>query len=69
MGADHPASADPSLPRIKLPDFSPPTPDEIERRRVLVAQIRALREEIGPIGVPVDELIRQVRAEADGIGK
>jgi hypothetical protein len=67
MHDDHSASANPSLPRTKLPDFPPVTPEEIERRRALVEEIRALREEIGPIGIPADELIHQVRAEADGL--
>jgi hypothetical protein len=67
MHDDHSASANPSLPRIKLPDFPPVTPEEIERRRALVARIRERRERIGPIGIPADELIHQVRAEADGL--
>ncbi len=65
MRDDNSQSDDPSPPRIKLPDFPPVTPGEIERRRVLAARIRARRERIGPIGVPADELIHQVRAEAD----
>jgi hypothetical protein len=46
--------------------IEPPTPEEIERRRVLFARVMALRDEIGPIGISTSELIRQVREEADG---
>jgi hypothetical protein len=67
MRDDDPAAADESKPRIKLPSFPPVTPEEIERRRALAERIRARRERIGPIGIPADELTRQVRAEADGL--
>ena len=69
MHDDRPAAAGTTLPKIELPPFKPVTPEEIERRRAIVARIRALREEIGPIGIRADELIRQVRDEADGLGE
>ncbi|MEA2594817.1 MAG: hypothetical protein QOF01_1286 [Thermomicrobiales bacterium] len=55
-----------TLPRIEMQPIEPPTPEEIERRRVLFARVMALRDEIGPIGISTSELIRQVREEADG---
>ncbi|HKG27241.1 MAG TPA: hypothetical protein VKB09_16435 [Thermomicrobiales bacterium] len=57
----------PTSPRIELPPIPPPTPEELERRRVLVDQILARRDRIGPIGISVTDLIREVRDEADGI--
>jgi hypothetical protein len=50
-----------TLPRITLPGLPPPTPEEIERRRVLVAEARALRDEIGPIGIRIDDIIHELR--------
>jgi hypothetical protein len=55
-----------TLPRITIPPSTPPTPEEIERRRALVAKVWALREEIGPIGISTAELVRQAREEEDG---
>jgi hypothetical protein len=56
-----------ALTRIELPPLKPASLEEIERRRVLVARAKALREEVGPIGTRTDELIHQVREEADGV--
>jgi hypothetical protein len=56
-----------TLPRITVPPIIPPTPEEIERRRALVAKVLALREEIGPIGISTADLIRQVREEEDRV--
>jgi hypothetical protein len=58
-----------TLPTITLPDLSAPTPEEIERRRVLVAQIRELREAIGPIGVSTEDLIHELRGGDNRFGK
>lgn len=41
----------------------PPPPEEIERRRQVVAKILKLRDEVGPIGISVTELLREVREE------
>ena len=67
MDDDRPASASPTLPRIKLPPFKPVTPEEIERRRARFARMIARRERIGPIGIRADDLVHQVRVEADGL--
>jgi len=53
------------LPRIAIPEEPAITPEELERRRRLYERARALREEIGSIGISTDELIRQVREEVD----
>ena len=68
MHDDRPASAEATLPKIKLPEFAPVTPEEIERRRALFAQIVALREKIGPIGVPVEDLIHELRGGDERFG-
>jgi hypothetical protein len=65
--ADSPAGTAATLaPRVTLPPWTPPTPEEIARRRALFAKVMTLREEIGPIGITTDELVHQARAEADG---
>ena len=61
MDDDRSASAEATMPRIKLPDFPPVTPEEIERRRELFKQTMALREEIGPTGVRVEDPIHELR--------
>ena len=61
MDDDRSASAEATLPRIKLPDFRPVTPEEIERRRVLFDRMIARRERIGPIGIRVEDLIHELR--------
>jgi len=68
MRHDRPTSAEMTTPRIELPAFRPITPEEIRRRRVLFAKVMALREEIGLIGVPADELLREARVDADAAG-
>lgn len=52
-----------TMARIKLPAFSPISPEELDQRRRLVADVRALRDEIGPIGLPVDDLVHEARGE------
>jgi hypothetical protein len=52
--------------RLELPPPERPSEEELERRRVLFERTIALRDKIGPIGIRTDELIRQVREEADG---
>jgi hypothetical protein len=58
--------ARPTVPRVVLPPLRPPSPEEIERRRILFARAMALRAEIGPIGIRTDELVHLARVEADG---
>lgn len=53
-------------PTITLPPHIPATPEEIARRRAVAADADRIRELIGPIGISVSELIRQVRDEAEG---
>lgn len=66
---DRSAGAEATIPRIKLPDFPPVTPEEIERRRILVAQMRELREAIGPIGMSTEDLIHELRGGDDRFDK
>ncbi len=49
------------LPRIVLPPYRPPTPEQLERRRVLGEESRKLRKEIGPLGFSLTDLIREDR--------
>ena len=65
MPDDRPEAISTTLPKIKLPEFPPVTPEEIERRRALFAKTVALREEIGPIGIPVEDLIHELRGGDD----
>ncbi|MGH2457584.1 MAG: hypothetical protein ACRDIY_01815 [Chloroflexota bacterium] len=53
------------LPKVALPPTPPATRDEIARRRQVVEKIRKLRDEIGPIGLRVEELLDD-DAEDDG---
>ncbi len=55
-----------TLPRIPIPDYVPPTEEELKRRQEVIAKIHQLREKIGPIGIRADELKHQSRAEAEG---
>jgi hypothetical protein len=55
-----------TLPRIPIPDYVPPTEEELKRRREVIAKIDRLREKIGPIGIRADQLKHQSRAEAEG---
>lgn len=68
MDDDRGASAGVTLPRIEI-DRSPPSPEEIERRRKLFEEIRVIREEIGPIGVLVEDLIHELRGGDDRFDK
>ena len=69
MVDDRPEPTITTLPKIELPEFAPVTPEEIERRRALFAKMVALREEIGPIGIPVADLIHELRGGDDRFGK
>ena len=69
MRHDRAATAETTLHRIELPRFTPITPEEIERRRRLFAKVMTLRDEIGVIGVPADELLRESRVDADAAGE
>lgn len=52
-----------TLPRVEVPPLVRATPAEIVRRRALFEQTMELRDKIGPIDIPSDELIHQARAE------
>lgn len=54
---DHHDDSTTTLPRIVIPPVVPVTPEEIERRRVLIQEIDRIRESIGPIGIDAAELI------------
>jgi hypothetical protein len=67
MDAGKTATVDrPPMSTIALGADEPVTTEEIERRRALFARTIALREEIGPIGLSADELVRRARDEANG---
>ena len=51
--------------KIPLPPFKRASPEEIARRRKIFAEVMRLREEIGPIGIPADELVREGREEEE----
>ena len=49
-----------TLPRIEI-DLSPPSPEEIERRRELFERMRQRRDRIGPIGIKIEDIIHELR--------
>ncbi len=65
MDAKHGMEKARTIERIPIPRIDRPTPEEIERRRALSAEVVALREKIGPIGIPADELLRHAREDTD----
>lgn len=48
-------------PKISLPPYVPPTPEEIARRKALEAEVDRLREAIGVVTRDVAEWIREDR--------
>lgn len=68
MDDERAAPATTTLPKITLPDLTPPTPEEIERRRVLFARMIERRERIGPIGMRVEDLIHELRGGDERFG-
>ena len=65
MHDDHPESTGSTL---QIPEPTPITPEEIKRRRVLIAEARVPHEEIDPIGVSVEDLIHELRGGDDRFG-
>jgi hypothetical protein len=53
------------IPKIPIPEYVPPTEEELKRRQEVAAKINQLREKIGPIGIRADALKHQSRAEAE----
>jgi hypothetical protein len=51
---------------IKLPPLRPATAEQLARRRRVLDEAAALREEIGPIAVSVSELLREIREQNGG---
>lgn len=49
--------------KVWLETLRPPSPEEVERRRVLAAHVLQLRNEMRPLGIRVDELLAEVRGE------
>ena len=47
----------PATARFDVPRVTPPSAEEIARRRMLFDQVMRLREEIGPIGVTADQFL------------
>ena len=44
----------------------PPTPDEIARRKMVIARIDALRATMAPLGISTTDLLRLARQEDEG---
>lgn len=65
MSDDRWTATEVTLPNIGLKEVAAVTPEEIERRRLLVARMRELRAAIGPIGVSAEELIHELRGGDD----
>jgi len=55
-----------TLPNIPIPEYVPPTDEDLKRRKALAAEIAELREQSGPIDILADELKHQSRAETEG---
>ena len=53
------------LPRIPIPLPEPPTPEELERRRIIIERILERRERVGPIGIRADDLHHIAEDEAE----
>jgi len=53
----------PNWPRIEVPLFQPATPEEIERRRIVVERILRRRDRVGPIGIRADDLLHMAESE------
>lgn len=43
--------------RLVAPSLPAPTPEELARRQAAVAEIRRLRDEIGPIDLTLEDLL------------
>lgn len=56
------------IPHIAIPRPHRASPKEIERRRKVYDRVMKLREEMEPLDIPVSELIRRAREEADRRG-
>ena len=54
------------LPKLELPPEPPVTPEELERRHRVGAEIRRLRNKIGPIGLTYEELMGGDDEDDDG---
>ena len=64
---EHSGAVRVAVPKIELPEFVPPTPEELERRQKLFGEIMRLRQEMKPLGISVSELIREHREGEDTI--
>ncbi len=49
------------LPRIVVPTYIPPTPEELTRRRALGKEADRIRGKIGPLRFSLTDLIREDR--------
>jgi excisionase family DNA binding protein len=52
-------------PSTKLPYRWPPTPEDMERRRKIAEEMRALRDSMPPLGISTAELVRESRRELE----
>lgn len=55
----------PQQEKIELPPTPPIDEAELQRRRELFKRTERLRKEIGPIDIPVYELVREGRGDDD----
>jgi hypothetical protein len=53
-----------SLPRIHIPPYVPPTPEQLRRWKELADEADRIRAEIGPVDIRADELLHLARAES-----
>jgi hypothetical protein len=51
--------------RLNLPPVKPASPEEIARRAEVVARMRKLRQEIGPVDLTVEDLLAEDDPEDD----
>ena len=51
-------------PKIKIPEYVPPTKEELARRKRLVEEADRIRAEIGPIDIRTDDLLHLARSES-----
>lgn len=56
-----------SLSAVVIPDYLPPTPEELARREALFAETTRIRDAIGPLDVSVTDLIREERDDLEEI--
>ena len=51
--------------KIELPEYVPPTAEQLARWKKLAEDIDRLRAEIGPIDIRTDDLLHMARTESE----